>query len=132
MEDRIIITYCLVDDFCKFCEESQKKFLAAPGVHIRKPTRVPKITPSEIITILLIYQRSHYKDFRNFYGYFRTAYQHFFPNLPTYERFNELQKRVLYLMILFLNAMLVRNSKEGYIDSTKIEVCHLKRSKLHC
>ena len=106
--------------------------LAAPGVHIRKPTRVPKITPSEIITILLIYQRSHYKDFRNFYGYFRTAYQHFFPNLPTYERFNELQKRVLYLMILFLNAMLVRNSKEGYIDSTKIEVCHLKRSKLHC
>ena len=77
MEDRIIITYCLVDDFCKFCEESQKKFLSAPEVRIRKPTRVPKITHSEIITILLIYQRSHYKDFRNFYGYFRTAYQHY-------------------------------------------------------
>ena len=57
MDDRIIITYCLVDDFCKFCEESQKKFLAAPGVRMRKPTRVQKITPSEIITILLIYQR---------------------------------------------------------------------------
>ena len=26
MDDRIIITYCLIDDFCKFCEESQKKF----------------------------------------------------------------------------------------------------------
>ena len=60
MDDRIIITYCLVDDFCKFCEESQKKILAKPDVQIRKPTRVPKTTHSEIITILLIYQRSHY------------------------------------------------------------------------
>ena len=41
MDDNIIITYCLVDDFCKFCEESQKKFLAKPGVQMRKPTRYP-------------------------------------------------------------------------------------------
>ena len=96
---------------------------------MRKPTRVPKITHSEIITILLVYQRSHFKDFRNFYGYFKKEYSHFFPNLPTYERFNELQKRVLYLMMLFLKALLVKGSEEGYIDSTKIDVCHLKRSK---
>ena len=127
MDDRIIITYCLVDDFCKFCD--QKKLLAKPDVQIRKPTRVPKTTHSEIITILLVYQRSHFKDFRNFYGYFRNAYSHFFPNLPTYERFNELQKRVLYLLMLFMKALLVRGSTEGYIDSTKIDVCHLKRSK---
>ena len=60
MDDRIIITYCLVDDFCKFCEESQKKFLPAPRDRTRKPTRVPQITPRESITILMIYQRSHY------------------------------------------------------------------------
>jgi hypothetical protein len=57
MDDSIIITYCLVDDFCKFCEESQKKFLAKPGVQMRKPTRVPMITHSGVITILLVYQR---------------------------------------------------------------------------
>ena len=32
-------------------------------------------------------------------------------------------------MMLFMKALLVRGSTEGYIDSTKIEVCHLKRSK---
>ena len=90
---------------------------------------MPKTTHSEIITILLVYQRSHFKDFRNFYGYFRNAYSHFSPNLPTYERFNELQKRVLYILMLFMKALLVRGSTEGYIDSTKIDVCHLKRSK---
>ena len=32
-------------------------------------------------------------------------------------------------MMLFLKALLTKDSTEGYIDSTKIDVCHLKRSK---
>ena len=40
MDDRIIITDCLVDDFCKFCD--QKKILAKPDVQIRKPNKGAK------------------------------------------------------------------------------------------
>ena len=77
-------------------------------------------------------EESQYYDFadisafalhRNFYGYFRSQ---------ICRLMSALMNLRIYLMILFLKTLLTKDSTEGYIDSTKIDVCHLKRSKLNC
>lgn len=43
---------------------------------------------SEIMTILLMFQSSRMRDFKNFYtGLLCAYYKGYFPKLPTYERF---------------------------------------------
>jgi len=66
MED-ITKLFCLVDDFCRDIEKNFADKLLPGG---KKPTRVPEITHSGIITIILLYQQSYmlktslYKHYR--------------------------------------------------------------------
>ncbi len=43
---------------------------------------------SEIMTILVMFQMSRFRDFKSFYGGFLSFYHRgYFPNLPSYGRF---------------------------------------------
>ncbi|WCR53475.1 MAG: hypothetical protein PG981_000497 [Wolbachia endosymbiont of Ctenocephalides orientis wCori] len=56
--------YFSVENVCRVVDESfAEKFLQ----NGKKPTRIPEITHSEILTIILLYQQSRCKDFKSFY-----------------------------------------------------------------
>jgi len=90
------------------------------------------LSDAEIMTILVFFQSSGYRHFKGFYTGFLSCYwKKEFPNLPSYNRFIEIMKRVIFNLILFSELHTGKRTGIYYIDSTCLPVCHLKRSKRH-
>lgn len=122
--------FCAVDDFCKNNDVNYEKTQLTTGKKTRN--RSTKLTISEIITIIIYYQFSKYKDFKAYYllhvcHNLKSA----FPRLISYSRFIELLPRALNTMILFLHSNLAEPTGISFVDSTQIAVCHKKRIYRH-
>jgi hypothetical protein len=125
MNHDITELFCFVDDFCKaFDEEIAKHQLPQ---NFKKPTRIPGITNSEIVTILLIFQTSYMKNFKHFYLRCREKYLAEFPNMPSYERFLTLKPRVVPILTALFLSLRKNDSDTAFVDSTPIRVCNNKR-----
>ena len=128
--NQLTVIFCQVDDFCKELNRyAMGKFLPSPTTR-----RGPEccLSDSEIMTILILFQSSCWRNFKNFYLYFLcTYYKTAFPNLPSYNRFIEIMSRVIFHLILFSQMHAGKRTGIYYIDSTCLPVCHLKRSKRH-
>lgn len=122
--------FCEIDDFCKELNHyTVGKFL---------PTRSSKRGPacclsdSEMMVILILFQSSRWRDFKNYYtNFLSTFYKKEFPNLPSYNRFLEIMKRVIFHLIFFAQIRSGKRTGIYYIDSTCLPVCHIKRSRRH-
>ena len=123
--------FCFIDDFCKFIKGELAKKALESGAKIKNPTRIPGLTESEIITIILLFHKSPLKNFKSFYKYYFPQYRSEFPNMPTYERFVILQQSVLPLLAAMLNCLFVRHDNVAFIDSTPLTVCHNNRRFSH-
>jgi len=80
--------FCSVDDFCQTFEPHWQQQLLADGQRHRQRPR--RLCLSEILTILIAFHQSAYRNFKAFYtdmvcGYWRQA----FPGLVSYQRFVE-------------------------------------------
>lgn len=127
MNENITELFCFVDDFCHAVDKNFAEKLLPSG---KKPTRTPEVTHSEILTIILLYQQSRYKDFKSFYiHYVKLLYGDAFPKLPSYSRFIRLKPRILWYLMLLLQWFCEQAKVTGisYIDATSIAVCHPKR-----
>ncbi|MGD8777485.1 MAG: IS982 family transposase [Ignavibacteria bacterium] len=127
----ITVIYCEVDDFYKtFKPTLDKKILKENGKKRNKPS---KLSPSEIITIMILFHNSNYRTLKNFYlNYVKKFLSSYFPTLLSYNRFVELQKSSLFILFAFL---FYRKSGERtgiyFIDSTTIQVCKQQRISSH-
>src|SRR5215217_3822 len=66
MLDRIVEVFCEVDDFCKaFVPQWEASLLGTGGPAPRGPQ--PGLSPSEIITLLLVLHSSGFKHLKSFY-----------------------------------------------------------------
>lgn len=124
--------YCFIDDFCKdFDQKSDKYFLANPN---RKRNRACMMSLSEIMTILVMFQMSHYKTFKDFYTTcIMENYRKEFPRLVSYNRFLELMASSFMPMMVLLLSLKGKETGKYYVDSTKLPVCHnfrIKRNKV--
>ena len=131
MKKDITSLFCFVDDFCKSTDNRIKSHRISEGHQERHPTRTPGLTNGEIMTIMLMFHESPFKNFKYFYKFCMPLYFPEFPKMPTYERFVFLMSRVLYLFVILLTCMLRKDSKLAYVDSTPISVCHDKRRYNH-
>lgn len=130
MKKDITELYVMVDDFCKQYEQ----YLNSKNLpKNRKPTRVPNLQISEIMTIILLFHRSPAKNFKFFYLSYLQFYKNEFPKLPSYNRFIELQPRCLeyFYSLMMVLCALSKYTGLNYIDSTCIPVCHNKRTSRH-
>jgi hypothetical protein len=130
MKKDITELFIYIDDFCK---QYQLFFQKQTLPTMRKPTRTPGLTTSEIISIVLLFHQSPSKNFKYFYTSYLQQYKSEFPNLPVYNRFIELQQRCLghfHALLMILCAMAKHNGL-SYVDSTPIPVCHNKRIYRH-
>jgi hypothetical protein len=125
--------FCQVDDFCKeFDNYLQHKLL--PGLKAVYHRRGPQccLSDSEIMMILILFQSSRWRDFKNYYNHFLcTHYKTEFPNLPSYNRFIEIMNRVIFHLIIFAQINSGKRTGIYYIDSSCLPVCHIKRSRRH-
>lgn len=123
--------FCEVDDFCKEFERyTAGKLLPVRGKGKRGPMCC--LSESEIMTVLIFFQSSGFRNFKIFYVGFLSVYQkNAFPHLPSYQRFIEIMNRVIFHLILFSQLNSGKRTGIYYIDSTCLPVCHLKRSKRH-
>ncbi|PQQ36963.1 IS982 family transposase, partial [Photorhabdus luminescens] len=63
--DNLVEIFCDVDDFCRFFIPQWEQFCLDSGHRLRR--RQGHMSPSEIMTILILFHRSHYRDFKHFY-----------------------------------------------------------------
>jgi hypothetical protein len=130
MEHNLTILYCLVDDFYKEFMPHWKAIMIESD--IKKRDRAGQLSTSEIMTIYIHFHQSHYRDFKNYYINYVSQYlRHLFPQLVSYSRFVALIKSVLVPLCFFLQCFSGEKTGIYFIDSTPLEVCHIKREKQH-
>ncbi len=98
----------------------------------QKRARDCKITLAEMMTIMICFHFSDFKTFKHYYIYYiGMQYRHLFPNLISYDRFITVMPKLLVPTIIL--SYIIKGQKTGiyFIDSTKLEVCHKKRTSSH-
>jgi Transposase DDE domain len=130
MLERLVETFCEVDDFCKAFVPQWEAYLLGTGSAPRGPE--PGLFVSEIITILLMLHSSQFKYLKSFYqGVMGDVLRQYFPDMPCYERFVTIQKSVFMPLLFFLLSRLGQRTGIYYIDSTALPVCHNRRISRH-
>lgn len=95
--------------------------------------RARSLTISEIMTILIAFHQSHYRNFKAYYmdqvlKYWRPE----FPGLVSYNRFVEYIPSALVPLIVYLRTCCLGNCTGiSFIDSTSIDVCLNQRIHSH-
>lgn len=123
--------FCQIDDFCNTLDTYTSDYmLTGPMRGKRGPSC--RLAMSEIMTILLMFQSSRMRDFKNFYtGLLCMYYKGYFPKLPCYERFVSLMQRAIFPLSIFTQLRAGQQTGIYYIDSSCLPVCHIKRSSRH-
>jgi hypothetical protein len=127
---RILDLFCSVDEFWQqFAPWWQRQLLASGARQRLRPTRVH---PSEIMTIAILFQQSHYRTFKAFYTeHVQRHLRGEFPQLVRYTRFVELLPTVLVPLIVSLHTQLGECTGISFIDSTALAVCKNPRIGQH-
>ena len=63
--DNLVETFCNVDDFCELFIPQWEQTLIEDGT--RKRRRKGRMNASEIMTIIIGFHQSHFRDFKNYY-----------------------------------------------------------------
>ena len=122
--------FCEVDDFCKLFFPQWEATLISEGV--QEKTWSCRMSPSEIMTIMIMFHQSHYRNFKHFYLiHIGKHHQHEFPSLLSYSRFVEQKKRIAMPLFFFMLSLSKNENGIYFIDSTTIKACHIKREKQH-
>ncbi len=127
MKKDITELFCFVDDFAKGIAKEVISHQLKNNKSLRRPTRTPGLTDSEIMTILLMFQESPCRNFKFFYKSYLQLYHSEFPKMPCYDRFLTLMPRVLHLLVFFLYCLFSPGKGVAYVDATSLAVCHPKR-----
>ncbi len=132
MFDQLVETFCDFDDFCKSIKTQWEAMQLTDGKTHRKHGPEGGVCDSEIMTILVLYHASRFKNFKTFYnGVVLGMLRRYFPGAPCYERFLTLTSRVWALLAFFMASRLGRKTDIYYIDSTPLVVCHNRRIRKH-
>ena len=128
----IIEIFCFLDEFCKYFEPELKKRAISTSrkLHRNRPGRM---SDSEIMTILVLFHTSRFRDLKSFYlGYICQHMRKEFPHVISYNRFVERQAKVgLHLLLFFQTCALGKCTGISIIDSTPLVSCHIKRMHMH-
>jgi hypothetical protein len=119
-----------VDDCCKSFEKIYSKHLIENGT--RKRNRQSNLSISEIMTILIAFQTSGYRTFKDFYQYILAYHHNDFPKLVSYDRFIYLIPRAIIPLLVYLYTEGIdQPTGISFINSTSLKVCHNKRINRH-
>jgi hypothetical protein len=130
MNNDILPLFSDLDDFCQSFEPAFKTKLIESGT--RQRLRKATLALSEVLTILVWFQQSGFRTFKDFY--LKEVSQHLrdeFPRLVSYSRFVELIPSALLPLSAFLQTRKGKTAGIAFIDSLPLAVCHNRRIRSH-
>ena len=128
--ESLLELFVSVDDFCQVFLPFWEQKLMQDGS--KKRHRPGELRVSEIMTILIHFHQSHYRDFKTYY--IEHVCEHLkseFPKLVSYERFVILMPSVLGPLSAYLKSLYGRCHGISFIDSTALMVCDNHRIHNH-
>jgi transposase len=129
--ESLLKLFVQVDDFCKVFLPPFEQQLLASGVRQRRRDR--SLSISEVMTILIHFHQSHYRNFKAYYC--EQVLPHLrneFPGLVSYTRFVDFMPSALIpLCAYFQKTCLGDCSGISFIDSTSLDVCLNQRIASH-
>jgi transposase len=120
-----------VDDFCQAFLPNLEQYLLTSGAIKRRRER--SLSTSEVMTILIHFHQSHYRNFKAYYcehvlPYLRSE----FPGLVSYTRFVDfIPSALLPLCAYFQQTCLGNCTGVSFLDSTSLDVCLNQRIASH-
>jgi len=128
--ESLLELFCDVDDFCQAFLPFWNQQLLASGEKRRQRAR--SLSISEIMTILIAFHQSHYRDFKAYYvQQVLKSWHTEFPTLVSYTRFVEYIPSALVPLIVYLRTCCLGECTGiSFIDSTPLDVCLNQR--IHC
>lgn len=125
----LLALFCDVDDFCQQWQAQQPTSLPAVSGQRR---RQPRLIDSEIMTIVIHFHQSGYRNFKDYYiKYVQAHLQREFPNLVSYSRFITLMQRAMVLLWAYAQARCGNCTGISFVDSTALRVCTNRRFYRH-
>lgn len=126
----LVELFCHVDDFCQsFLPVWEEKQLTRGE---RTRLRATQLCTSEIMTLIIHFHQSHYRNFKSYYTeYVQAHLQTAFPNLVSYHRFVGLMPRALGPLMVYLTTLYGQCSGVSFVDSTALAVCNNRRIHHH-
>lgn len=119
-----------IDEFCQVFEPLWKKRLLADGLKQRHRRR--RLSLSEVMTILVLFHRSGYRNLKQFYLEFVCVHLTAeFPELVSYNRFVEFERDALLPLAAYLQTKRGKCTGISFVDSTKLAVCTNLRIPRH-
>ena len=128
--ESLLELFVSVDDFCQVFLPFWEQKLMQDGS--KKRRRSGELSVSEIMTILIHFHQSQYRNFKSYYT--EHVCQHLkneFPHLVSYERFVILTPSVLGPLSAYLKSLYGRCHGISFIDSTALSVCDNHRIHNH-
>lgn len=122
--------FCDVDDFCRLFLPDWHRRQLQHGE--RKRRRGGRMALSEIMTLLIHFQQSHYRDFKAFY--LLHVGQHLagaFPQRLSYNRLVAVMPTALVPLSVYLQTRKGPVTGIAFIDATSLVVCHNRRIRSH-
>ena len=124
----ILALFCDIDDFCLLFEPLWQERL----LETRQRRRVSTLCLSEVMTVIVLFHASHYRDFKSYYTeHVLKNMAWAFPRLVSYSRFVELMPSALVPLCGYLQTRKGRCSGISFVDSTSLAVCHNRRIHSH-
>ncbi|MBZ0278112.1 MAG: IS982 family transposase [Anaerolineae bacterium] len=121
--------FCDVDDFCRSFSHQHAPQLSS---QVGKRVRQPGLSESEIMTIVIHFHQSGYRDFKDYYTKHVSVHlRSEFPQLVSYSRFVTLMQRVVLLLWAYAQACCGSCSGISFVDSTALRVCTNRRIQRH-
>jgi hypothetical protein len=122
--------FCHVDDFCQvFLAQHDARLITAGE---RRRQRARQLSVSEIMTLLIWFHQSHYRDFKAYYlQYVGVHLRTEFPGLVSYPRFVEFMPSVVIPLCAYLRQCMGSCTGISFLDSTDVAVCHTRRISQH-
>ena len=122
--------FCCVDDFCQKFEPQWRQQLLANGLQHRRRER--NLCLSEIMTILIAFHQSSYRNFKAYYqDLVQAQWRSAFPSLVSYQRFVEWTPSALLPLCAYLRECFGSCTGISFLDSTSLKVCHNRRIQQH-
>lgn len=122
--------FCDIDDFCRLFLPAWHRQLLTDGARQRQ--RASRLTLGEILTILIEFHQSQYRNFKAYYLLHLSRHcRGEFPNLLSYSRFVALIPTALMPMCIYLHTRRGEDTGIAFIDATSLVVCHNRRIHSH-
>lgn len=117
----LVALFCNIDDFVKALDYTKDQILITKSNSKRGSK--PLMSLSELMTIIIYYHSSNFKNFKSFYLFLLRERRDLFPKMISYNRFVEWKPYCLLPLCTYLKTRTGANIGVKFIDSCPIAVC---------